>query len=124
MIAVRRAADGFEVCLIRKKLSRTWGIPKGMVEHGQTHEETALNEAWEEAGIKGRLMGDALGTYEYRKWGVVLEVAVYLMHVLEQHAEWDEVQYRDRDWVSFDQAATRLADHAVLPLLERARTRL
>ena len=69
VIAVRRAGNGFEVCLIRRKASRRWGIPKGMVDPGDTHEETALNEAWEEAGLKGRLIGEALGTFEYREVG-------------------------------------------------------
>ena len=42
----------FEVCLIRKKQSTAWGIPKGLVDPGDTHEETALNEAWKKPGSK------------------------------------------------------------------------
>ena len=124
VIAIRRTADGFEVCLIRRRESRGWGIPKGMVEPGETHEATALNEAWEEAGLKGRLIGDAIGTYEYEKWDVDLVVAVYLMDVLEEHADWEEAHYRDRTWRSLREAVSMLADHPVVPLLERVRTRL
>ena len=71
-------------CVIRRKDANKWGIPKGLVDPGDTHEETALNEAWEEAGINGRLLGAAIGTYRYRKWGTRLTVAVYVMEVLEQ----------------------------------------
>jgi len=124
VIAVRRAGNGFEVCLIRRKESRSWGIPKGTVERGDTHEETALNEAWEEAGLEGRLIGEALGTYEYEKWDLDLVVAVYLMDVIEAHDDWEEAHYRDRTWLSLTDAATKLADHPVLPLLERVRPRL
>jgi 8-oxo-dGTP pyrophosphatase MutT (NUDIX family) len=87
-IPVRRKSSALEVCLIRRKGSPSWGIPKGSVDAGDTHEETALKEAWEEAGISGRLIGVSLGTYEYAKWDTTFEVAVYLMEVLKQHPTW------------------------------------
>ena len=124
VIAVRRTGDDVEMCLIRRKESRGWGIPKGMVERGDTLEETALNEAWEEAGLTGRLIGAAIGTYEYEKWDMDLVVAIYVMEVVEQHADWDEAHFRDRTWTSLGEAAEMLADHPVLPLLERVRSRL
>ena len=120
-IAVRRKGQALEVCLIRKKKSKRWGIPKGIVDPGDTHEQTALNEAWEEAGLKGRLLGDAIGTYEYEKWYTTFVVAVYVMEVLEQHDEWQEAVIRERRWTSFGEAASLLMDHPVQPLLDRAR---
>jgi phosphohistidine phosphatase len=119
-IAIRRNGDTFEVCLIRKRRSKSWGIPKGLVDPGDTHEETALNEAWEEAGIKGRLLGDAVGTYEYEKWYTTFVVAVYVMEVLEEHDEWQEADIRERRWTSFGEAASLLINHPVRPLLDRA----
>ena len=95
-----------------------------MVDPGDTHEETALNEAWEEAGLKGRLIGEALGTFEYEKWNHGLVVAVYLMEVTEEYDDYEEAQFRDRTWWSLAEAATKLAKHPVLPLLEDARARL
>ena len=83
-IPIRRAGRTLQICVIRRKDANRWGIPKGLVDPGDTHEETALNEAWEEAGINGRLLGAAIGTYRYRKWGTRLTVAVYVMEVLEQ----------------------------------------
>src|SRR5437762_13315835 len=101
-IAVRRNGETFEVCLIRKKGSKTWGIPKGLVDPGDTHEETALNEAWEEAGLQGSLVGGgAVGIYEYEKWNTIFAVVVYLLEVLEQHDEWQELGLRERRWTSF-----------------------
>ena len=67
-IPIRRRGDDLQVCLIRKRLAGSWGIPKGTVDSGETHESTALNEAWEEAGLRGRLVGDSLGTYKYKKY--------------------------------------------------------
>lgn len=120
-IAVRWKHDDLEVCLIRKMGSRNWGVPKGLVDPGDTHEETALKEAWEEAGISGRLIGKSLGTYQYDKWDATFEVTLYLMEVLEQHARWLEAGYRERRWTSFAEAASLLSEHPVHPFLDRAR---
>jgi 8-oxo-dGTP pyrophosphatase MutT (NUDIX family) len=120
-IAVRRKNGTFEVCLIRRKGSNSWGIPKGSVDPGDTREETALKEAWEEAGISGRLIGEAIGTYEYEKWSATLEVAVYLMEVLKQQAAWRESSFRERRWMSFDDAASLLIGHPARGFLDRAR---
>lgn len=121
-IAVRWKQDDLEVCLIRKMGSRNWGVPKGLVDPGDTHEETALKEAWEEAGISGRLIGMSLGTYQYDKWDATFEVTLYLMEVLEQHARWQEAGFRERRWTSFAKAASLLSQHPVHPFLDRART--
>ena len=121
-IPVRRIGRNLQVCLIRRKTSSSWGIPKGLVDPGATHEETALNEAWEEAGIKGRLLGAAIGTYRYKKWGTRLTVAVYVMELLQQAATWEEAAFRERQWVLFPEAGLLLADHPVAPLLSRAHT--
>jgi phosphohistidine phosphatase len=123
-IAVRRNGETLQVCLIRKKKSKTWGIPKGLVDPGETHAETALNEAWEEAGLRGRLIGEAIGTYQYDKWGTTFDVAVYLMEVLKQHDDWQEAGLRERKWMSFEEAVSLLTDHPVRPLLNRALTLL
>jgi 8-oxo-dGTP pyrophosphatase MutT (NUDIX family) len=120
-IPVRKKSSTLEVCLIRRKGSTNWGIPKGSVDPGDTHEETALKEAWEEAGISGRLIGVSLGTYEYDKWDMTLEVVVYLMEVLEQHPTWQEVGFRERRWMSFGEAATLLVTHPARVFLDRAK---
>jgi 8-oxo-dGTP pyrophosphatase MutT (NUDIX family) len=120
-IAIRRRGGAFEVCLIRKRESKKWGIPKGMIERGDTPEEAALNEAWEEAGVKGRLLGDAVGTYEYWKWARNFLVAVFVLEVLEEHAEWPEMGIRERRWTSFGDASLLLMKHPARPLLDRAR---
>jgi phosphohistidine phosphatase len=108
--------------VIRRRDADKWGIPKGLVDPGATHEETALNEAWEEAGIKGRLLGAAIGTYRYRKWGTRLTVAVFVMEPVQQASTWEEAPFRERRWVPFGEAGVLLADHPVAPLLDRAHT--
>ena len=121
VIPVRQHGEALEVCLITKKGTQNWGVPKGMIDPGDTPEETALIEAWEEAGLKGRLLGDAVGSYEYGKWKTTFVVVVYVMEVLEEHAEWQESGIRERGWASFDVAASLLKEHPVRSLLDRAK---
>src|SRR3990170_8646596 len=93
VIPFRRRKDAIEVCLIRNKGRKKWKIPKGFVDPGETVEQAALKEAWEEAGLKGRLVGDTIGSYEYDKWGMELTVAVYLMEVSNAEDEWEESRF-------------------------------
>jgi 8-oxo-dGTP pyrophosphatase MutT (NUDIX family) len=122
-IAVRRDGETLTVCLIRRKGSESWGIPKGFLEPGDTPEKTALKEAWEEAGLKGRLIGDSIGSYEYSKRSGSFTVAVYVMDVLEQAPDWPEAILRECRWAPWDEAASLLASHPVRPLLDQARRR-
>ena len=124
VIPFRGSGKKLEICLIRKKGSKkSWGIPKGFVDRGDSTKEAALKEAGEEAGLKGRLVGDPVGRYEYQKWGVNLEVTVYLMEVKDQDDEWDESDFRERHWTSLQEAAELLERHPVRQLLKSLKER-
>jgi phosphohistidine phosphatase len=113
--------DTLQICLIRRKdTQKRWGIPKGVIDPGDTPAETALNEAWEEAGLTGRAIGETIGSYKYDKWDTTLTVAVFLMEVLEEEDTWDEADVRERMWTSIDEALSLLSRHPVRPLLDRA----
>lgn len=120
-IAFRRVGEALEVCLIRRKGTRSWGIPKGFLEPGDSPEKTALKESWEEAGLKGRLIGDSVGSYDYSKQSGSFTVAVFVMEVLEEAPDWPEAILRERRWSPWDEAASLLASHRVRALLDPAR---
>lgn len=122
VIAFRRRSRKVEICLIRRKGTGTWGIPKGFIEPGDTAEEAALNEADEEAGLRGEVTGKAVGTYDYQKRGTEFTVAVFVMEVLEEQKTWSEMTFRERRWWSIADAGEMLASHPVRPLLNRAVT--
>src|SRR5687768_8097401 len=124
VIPFRGSGKKLEICVIRRKGSRKkWGIPKGFIDRGDTAKEAALKEASEEAGLNGKVIGDPVGSYEYEKWGTGLEVTVYLMEVKGEDDDWDEADFRERRWTSFDEAAELLERHPVQPLLGRAKAR-
>jgi len=120
VIPARRTRDGVvQVCLIRRKTSEKWSIPKGYIEPGQTHAQAALAEAHEEAGLRGRLIEEAIGTYEYEKGPIRLTVAVYVMEVLEEQTTWLEMGWRERRWYSIEEADALLRRHQIWPLYDR-----
>jgi len=124
VIPIRRASGGeVQVCLIRRKDSAKWGIPKGYIEqHGS--KQAALNEAGEEAGLRGRVVGESIGTYTYRKRILPLKVIVFVMEVLEEEAAWREMRWRERRWCSLEEAGVLLKQHRVWPLFDRIRAEL
>jgi ADP-ribose pyrophosphatase YjhB (NUDIX family) len=42
VVAVRRGHDGVDVCLIRRKGSAKWAIPKGFIDRGDTPESFSM----------------------------------------------------------------------------------
>ena len=122
VIPARCTEDGIvQVCLIRRKTSQKWSIPKGYIERGQSHTQAALVEAQEEAGLDGRVREDTIGTYEYEKGPLRLTVAVYLMEVIQVRATWLEMQWRERRWYSIEEADALLSRHQIWPLYDRVR---
>lgn len=120
VIAFREGDAGIEICLISKKDSTKWGIPKGIVDPGHTLAETALNEAHEEAGLQGELLGDPVGSYILEKWETRFRVSVFLMKVTSEDEAWEEDFFRARHWVTPHEALRRLRNHNCRPVLERA----
>jgi hypothetical protein len=70
--------------------------------------------------LRGRIVGDSLGTYQYQKGGVLLTVVVYLMEVDTAEDHWEEEDMRSRRWVATAEAARMLELHRAMPLVEEA----
>src|SRR5262245_42023538 len=98
------------LCLITSRNGKRWVIPKGLIEPGQTAGETALQEAWEEAGLVGALDPEPVGSYVYEKEGNTYHVTVFVMRVTKVAQEWQERDFRRRVWVSRTGAVRRIED--------------
>jgi hypothetical protein len=56
-----------EVMLMTSRETRRWIIPKGWPHKGRTPHRSAAPEAYEEAGVVGRVQRDPLGSFSYQK---------------------------------------------------------
>lgn len=120
-----RKRDGqVEFCLITTSKRKRWGFPKGIIDPGETPRETALKEALEEAGLHGRLKGDPLGHYQYRKWGTLLSVTCFLMEVTAADDDWLEADARGRRWHTAEKARSKIDRDSLVDLLDAAVERI
>lgn len=112
VVPFRQRGHQLEFLLITTRKRRRWTIPKGIVEPGLAAADSALKEAWEEAGIRGRLLPDALGVYPQQKWGGECLIEAFLLQVNEEAGIWPEAGFRKRRWFSLDEACRRVnTDH-------------
>src|SRR5262245_42601899 len=62
-----RGKTEFEVMLVTSRGTRRWIIPKGWPKIGMPPCEAAAEEAFEEAGVAGKVSGRPIGSYSYDK---------------------------------------------------------
>ncbi|MBI5018390.1 MAG: NUDIX hydrolase [Deltaproteobacteria bacterium] len=119
-VPIRRGDQGLEVLLVTNRSGRRWIVPKGIVERKLTPGESAEKEAWEEAGVRGVLSTEPLGTYRYEKWGGTCTVEVFLLDVEEISDRWPEPNRRRR-WVGVEEAVQALREPELRALVARLR---
>ncbi len=101
-----------EYLLVTSRDTKRWIIPKGWPIRGLKSNEAALQEAWEEAGVKSGVAGTRpVGTYTYQKkqasgWSFPVETLVYSVAVNKLLEVYPEADERTRRWVSAQTAAT------------------
>ncbi|MEQ1521264.1 MAG: NUDIX hydrolase [Aestuariivirga sp.] len=118
-----RQAQGLEILLITSRETRRWVIPKGWPIPEKSAAESAAQEAYEEAGIRGQMAAQALGHYSYSKrqrgGGAKkrFRVDVFAMEVSEVLDLWPEAHERARQWVSPQEAAARVEEPGLAALI-------
>ncbi len=110
---------GGHVCLITSSTGKRWIIPKGHREPGHTLAQTALQEAWEEAGLRGDLRHEPIGWYAYSKNDNLYRVTVYVMDVTQAARKWPESGHRQRRWLTPAEALELLEDPGLCELVEQ-----
>lgn len=124
VVPFRRRDDQLEICLITSLKKQHWILPKGIVDPGETCEETALKEALEEAGLHGQIVGEPLGNYEDAKWNSKLDVTVFIMEVTQCDENWFEENVRLRRWMGPKQASALLSKPVFGQFVESAVKRI
>ncbi len=108
--------DGqLRVLLITSRETRRWIIPKGWPVKKLSPSAVAAREAFEEAGLEGRVADRPLAVFSYVKRlksgrCVTCQVETYLFEVDRELDDWPEKYQRERRWVSPDEAARLVSD--------------
>lgn len=105
-----RIKDGkVQILLITSRDSGRWIIPKGWPLSGETPAGAAATEAFEEAGVEGKLSDHTLGFYSYEKRidsrRLPCVVAVFPIRVKKLLNDFPEQGQRQRKWFSRKKAA-------------------
>ena len=108
-ICYRLGKRDIEFLLVRTRGGR-WIFPKGRVESGLTHAQAAALEAFEEAGVHGRIEEAAFARY-VRVKAPRIEVTIHA-HLCEvSRLVVPEEDGRDPTWHSAEKAWRRLREH-------------
>jgi 8-oxo-dGTP pyrophosphatase MutT (NUDIX family) len=118
----RSAGGGVEVLLITSRETRRWVIPKGWPIKGKSSFKSAAREAFEEAGVQGRITKKPLGAYAYDKRlknGRLqhVRVAVFSLHVETEADAYLEQGQREKLWLSPPDAARKVDEPELMVLL-------
>lgn len=111
-----------EILLITSLNSKRWILPKGWLMEGLSAAESAAREAFEEAGVAGKIGAKPVGSYHYLKerkggGGMPCRVDVFALQVAAQMEDWPEKGAREIAWLPADQAAMRVAEPGLRELL-------
>lgn len=115
-----------EILLITSLNSKRWILPKGWPEAELSPADNAAREAFEEAGVTGKVGPQPVGTYHYLKekkdgTGVPCSVDVYALAVTKQLDDWPEKNVRDLAWMPVEQAVAQISEPGVRQILRNFR---
>ncbi|MEX0348199.1 MAG: NUDIX hydrolase [Paracoccaceae bacterium] len=122
-LCLRGKKKNREVLMITSRGSGRWVVPKGWPIDGKTGAESALQEAWEEAGVQAeQIDNEPVGSFDY---GKVLNdgakqpvrVSVYRIKVDALADDFPEAGQRERRWMCPKEAANLVAEPELQDLL-------
>ncbi len=78
-VIFRRDGGQLRFLIVKNKKGRNWGFPKGHVELGESEEQTALREVWEETGLNVRICRGFRAVSRYSLWNCASKRVVFFL---------------------------------------------
>jgi len=128
-VVFRQMDQQVQILLIQDRFGY-WTFPKGKKEAGETDEQTALREIWEETRVSGKIVQSLISTvYQYESQGQQFEktVTYFLIQYKAGLAKPQLEEIRQANWFSLEQAETLLREQGYannLPVLQAAKKAL
>src|SRR5580692_3159131 len=111
------SASNMARCPIDSRRWRRWIVPKGWPIKRLTPSKSAAREAFEEAGVRGKIGARAIGAFRYKKTTAEkngadpdYEVKVFPLLVRRQSATWPEHGQRVVQWVDPEKAISLIRE--------------
>ena len=113
-----------QIMLLSSRETHRWVIPKGWPMKGRKPAEVASQEAYEEAGLIGQVVGKRpLGNFHYEKRlakrAIICEVRVFLFRVERQLDDWPEKGARESKWVDAKEAVALVEEGGLAEIIAR-----
>ena len=123
-LCYRVVKDKLEILMITSRDTGRWLVPKGWPIEGKTPEDCALTEAWEEAGVRGKVTGGCLGMFSYHKdvspdESLPCAAMVYPVKVKSLEDRYPEASERRRKWMRPKKAAARVEEPELAEIIRR-----
>jgi 8-oxo-dGTP pyrophosphatase MutT (NUDIX family) len=114
--------DRVEVLLVTSRDTGRWIIPKGWPMADKPAHGVAAQEAYEEAGVKGRVDREPLGFYVYDKvlkddFSVGCRVQVHALQVEKLEEDYPEKTQRTHRWFDYETAAAQVREPSLKSLI-------
>lgn len=122
----KRKNGRLRILLITSRETGRWVIPKGWPKQQVPDADMAMREAWEEAGVTGRISPIAIGTFDYAKVitrepevevALACRVEVFPMEVTDLARRFPEAKERKRGWFSPRKAAVLVTEPQLARLI-------
>ena len=99
---------GRKLALIHRERYDDWTLPKGKREPGESWQETALREVWEETGCEAQLESFA-GSTAYTVKGVAKVVLFWNMSIVEECKFKPNPEVDGMEWLAREDALGRMS---------------
>lgn len=123
-ICLRGKPGREEVLLVSSLDTGRLVVPKGWPMRGRSLAQAALQEAWEEAGVRGAVGAEPMGQFHYAKrrrsgFAQTVEVRCYLVRVSALDEAYPEAGRRKRVWLAPKEAARQVREKELRTILLR-----
>lgn len=95
-----KEGDTCRLMLVTSRTNKYWIFPKGNLIKGKDKYESAEREAFEEAGVEGRIKKNKSYVIEFSRGGGTVRLKLFPMEVTKILTKWPEMRERKRKMVS------------------------
>ncbi|MEN9894962.1 MAG: hypothetical protein RIR97_814 [Pseudomonadota bacterium] len=121
-LCYRIGPSGLEILVLTSRDTGRWIMPKGWPMEGKSCHGVAEREAYEEAGVQGKVASQVYGTYHYQKelkngLSIRCRVMLFPLEVDALLETFPEKGSRAMEWVTCAEAAARVNEGELKSLI-------